>query len=124
MMGNGLLLGISHILTNAPYFVLVCALFWRERRYSAETTALAFGAFGTAHGASDVLLTAFYTGGVWWLHIQFALFCVGSIALLFWMYRISFAKALYAFLMIRAVYTSVIYIVLNAFRLAMPGQVV
>jgi hypothetical protein len=124
MTENGLLLGISHILTNAPYFVLVCALFWRQRRYSARTTALAFGAFAVLHGASDVLLTALCPGGAWWLPIQFTLFCVFSIALLFWMYRISFAKALYAFLMIRAVYASVLYIVLNAFRLAMPGQVV
>ncbi|MDR1588741.1 MAG: GHKL domain-containing protein [Oscillospiraceae bacterium] len=68
------------------------------------------------------MLTTLYTGGAGWLTVQFILFCVGSVMLLFWMYRISFDKALYTFLMFRAVYTAILYIVLNAFRLALPGQ--
>jgi hypothetical protein len=124
MMESGLLLGISHILTNAPYFVLVCALFWRQRRYSAKITALIFTAFVVAHGASDVLLAALNAADGWWPLVQFAIFCVGSIALLLWTYRISLVKALYAFLMFRAVYASTLYIVFNVFRLALPGQVV
>lgn len=121
-MTSGVLLGMGHILTNAPYFVLACALFWRQRRYSGQATALVFSAFVLAHGGSGFLLTAFYAGNVWWPPIQFTLFCLGSLALLLWMFHITFARALYCFLLMRAVYTAILYIVLNAFMLARPGQ--
>jgi len=121
-MREGLLLGISHILTNSPYFIFACALFWRERRRSVWATVLPFAALVLAHGASDFFLTAFYTGNVWWLPIQFISFCVGSLALLLLVFRITFAKALYSFLLLRAVYTALLYIVLNAFMLAHPGE--
>ena len=121
-MPRGLLLGISHILTNAPYFVLACALFRSGRRYSAKATIFAFAAFVFAHGMSDLPLTAFGSNGGFWTGAQFTLFCLGSIALLLLMFRITVAKALYAFLMIRTVYTTILYIVLNAFMLARPDD--
>lgn len=69
-MGEGLLLCLSHILSNVPCFVLMGALFWEQWRRSGRTVIL----------------------------------------------------ALYAFLLIRTVYTAIVYIILNIFMLAHPGQ--
>jgi hypothetical protein len=121
-MCEGLTLGISHILTNAPYFILACALFWGQRRRSARATVLPFAAFVFAHGLSDFLLTAFYSGNFWWPPLQFIIFCAGSLVLLLVVFRITFARALYSFLLLRAVYTALLYVVLNAFMMARPGE--
>lgn len=123
-MVAGFLLGVSHILTNTPYFILIGALFWRQRRVSSRATVLVLGAFVLAHGVSDFLLTAFFGGTGFWTHIQFAVFCVGVITLLLLVFRISFAKALHAFLLFRAIYIAINYVVLNVFMLTQPGQYV
>ncbi|GHU91514.1 hypothetical protein FACS1894202_13080 [Clostridia bacterium] len=123
-MVAGFLLGVSHILTNTPYFILIGALFWRQRRVSGRATILSLGAFILAHGVSDFLLTAIFGGPGFWTHIQFAVFCVGVITLLLLVFRISFAKALHAFLLFRAIYIAINYVVLNVFMLMQPGQYV
>lgn len=121
-MREGLLLCVSHILTISPYFILACALFWRQRRRSARATVLPFAALVAAHGASDFLLTFLFKSNAVWLPIQFISFCVLSLALLVAAFRITFAKALYSFLLLRAVYTAILYIVLNVIMLAYPGE--
>ncbi|MDL2300460.1 GHKL domain-containing protein [Clostridiaceae bacterium OttesenSCG-928-D20] len=118
---SGALLGLSHVLTNAPYFVLIAALFWRERRFSPKATIASLGLLLLIHGLSSYLLMRFFGPGEW-SYIQFSLFCLASVLLPFALFQISFSKALYSFLLIRAIYITITYIVLNGFMLAYPDS--
>jgi len=120
MIHNAILESIGYFVTNLPYLTLLCALFWQQRRVSAAMVYLAMFGFTLLHEVISYFLII--TFDIAHTEIQLLFFVADCVVLLMLLFRVSVWKALYSYLLVRAIYIAIINLVQIVFMLVRPDE--